>query len=56
MPIIFWCKNALDNINKNFAVVPTDKATGKIALVCKRFYASVITRELRLNNNSSTDS
>ena len=26
-----------------------------MALVCKRFYASVITRELALNNNSSTD-
>ena len=48
-------KNALDNIHKDFVVVPTDKATGNIALVCKRFYASVITRELRLNNNSSTD-
>ena len=30
--------------------------TGNIALVCKRFYSSVITRELGLNNNSSTDS
>ena len=26
-----------------------------ITLVCKRFYASVITRELGLNNNSSAD-
>ena len=26
-----------------------------LCLVCKRFYASVITRELTLNNNSSTD-
>ena len=48
-------KNALDNIHKDFVVVPIDKATGNIALVCKRFYASVITRELGLNNNSSTD-
>ena len=32
-----------------------DKATGNIAPVCKRFYASVITTELGLNNNSSTD-
>ena len=46
-------KNALDNIHKDFVVV--DKATGNIALVCKRFFASVITRELGLNNNSSTD-
>ena len=28
-------KNALDNIHKNFVVVPIDKATGNIALVCK---------------------
>ena len=48
-------KHALDNMHKDFAVAPIDKATGNIALVCKRFYASVITRELGLNNNSSTD-
>ena len=47
--------NALDSIHKDFVVVSIDKATGNIALVCKRFYASVITRELGLNNNSSTD-
>ena len=49
-------KNALDNIHKDFVVVPINKATGNIALVCKRFYDSVITRELGFNNNSSTDS
>ena len=48
-------KNAWDNTHKDFVVVLTDKVTGNIALVCKRFYASVITRELGLNNNSSTD-
>ena len=32
-------KNALDNIHKDVAVVPIDKATGNFALVCKRFYA-----------------
>ena len=47
--------NALDNIHKDFIVVPIDKETSNIALVCKRFYASVITRELGLRNNSSTD-
>ena len=45
--------NALDNIHKNFAVVPLDKATGDTALVYKRFYASDITRELGLSKNSS---
>ena len=48
-------KNVLDNILKVFVVVPIDKATGNIAHVCKRFYASVITRELGLNSKSSTD-
>ena len=31
-------KNALDNIQKDFVVVPIDKATGNIVLVCKRVY------------------
>ena len=48
-------KIALGNIHKDFAVVSINKATGSITLVCERFYASVITRELGLNNNSSTD-
>ena len=48
-------KNALDNIHEDFVVVPLEKATGNFAFVCKRFYVSVITRELGLNNNSSTD-
>ena len=56
MPIISRSKNTTDNINKDLVVVPIDKATGNIALVCKRFYASLVTRELGLNNNSSTDS
>ena len=36
-------------------VIPIDKATDNIAFVCKRFDASVITRELGLNHNLSTD-
>ena len=51
MAIISRCKKCL----RDFVVVPIDKATGNIALVCKRFYAFVITRKLGLNNNSSTD-
>ena len=50
-----YVKNALDKIHKDVVVTPIDKATGNIALFCKRFYAFVITRELGLNNNSSTD-
>ena len=47
-------KNTLDNIHKDFVVFLVDKAIGNISLVCKRFYASVINRELGLNNNSPT--
>ena len=32
-------KNILDNIHKDFVVVTIDKATGNIALACKRFCA-----------------
>ena len=48
-------KNALNDMHKDFAVVLIDKATGNIALVSKRFHVSVVTRELGVNNNSSTD-
>ena len=48
-------KSVLYNIHKDFVVVSIDNATGNIVLVCKRFYASVITRELGLNSDSSTD-
>ena len=48
-------KNALYNLHKDFVVAPIDKGAGIIALVYKRFYASVITTEFVLNNNSSAD-
>ena len=47
--------NALDNKHKDFVVVAIDKATGNIAFLYKRFYASVTTRELGLNKKSSAD-
>ena len=37
---------ALENAQKDFVVVPIDKATGIIALIYKRFYASFIAKEL----------
>ena len=42
-------------MHKYFAVVPNNKIIGNIALVCKRFYAFVIAKELGSSNNSSTD-
>ena len=38
-------KSALYNIHWDFVVDAIGKATGNIALVCKRFYAYVITRK-----------
>ena len=46
-------ENALDNTLTDFVIALIDKVTGHIALVCKRFYASAITRELGLNNKAS---
>ena len=48
-------KAALDKLRNNFVVVPIDKATGNIALICKSFYASVIANEVGLVNNNSTN-
>ena len=42
-------------MHKYLVVVPNNKIIGNIALVCKRFYASVIAKELGSSNNSSTD-
>ena len=47
-------RTALDQIHENFVVVPNEKATNNVALICKRFYASVITSELGLSNNDKT--
>lgn len=48
-------KKALELVHSKFVVVPVDKATGNIALICKRFYASVIAKELGLGINNSTE-
>ena len=45
---------ALQSIHSKYVVVPIDKATGNISLVCKRFYASVIAKELGMGENNST--
>lgn len=45
-------KNAWKSIHNNFLIIPIDTETRNITLVCKRFYLSVIAKELGLNNNS----
>ena len=44
------CMRALEDIHNRFVVVPIDKASSNIALVCKRFYAQVLVSELGLDN------
>ena len=39
---------ALENFHKDFVVVPIDKATENIALICKLFYVSVMAKALGL--------
>ena len=53
---VFKCKDAqynLKNLQEKFVLVPVDKASNNIAFICKRFYATVIVKELGLINNST---
>ena len=46
-------KKSIDYIYNHFSVALIDEATTN-TLACKRFYTSVIAKDLRLNNNWST--
>jgi len=46
-------RGALYDLQGKYVIVPIDKATGNVALVCKRFYDSVLVEELRLVNQAS---
>ena len=50
------CKKSLREIHNKFVLVPIDKAANNIAFICKRFYASVIVKELGLQNINSANS
>ena len=36
------------------SLVPIDKATGNVAVICQRFYAQVLVKELGLNDTNTT--
>ena len=43
----------LDNLNKLheiFVLVPADKASNNVIVVCKKYYLDVVIKELNLNN------
>lgn len=48
-------KSALEKIQENFIIVPIDKAAGNISIICKRFYAMILVKELGLNANNPTE-
>lgn len=48
------CLKYLDKLQSQFVIVPIDKASGNIALVCKRFYAQVLIKELGLDGLSGS--
>ena len=45
----------LDRIYENFVVVPVEKTANNVILIFKRFYASVITKDLGLGNNDKAN-
>ena len=41
---------ALDQLQSEFVLVPTDKASNNVTIVCKKFYVSLIQKELTSSN------
>ena len=37
-------------MHENFVLVPTDKASNNVIVVCKKYYLDVVIKELSLNN------
>lgn len=52
--VIPTVRTALDQFYGNVIVIRVDYATNSVTLICKFFYASVITKELGLSNNDNT--
>ena len=48
------CVNALQQLHSDYVIAPIDKATGNVAVICKRFYAMVLFKELGICDSHST--
>lgn len=48
------CVNSLQQLHSNYVITPIDKATGNVAVICKRFYAMVLFKELGICDASTT--
>ena len=47
------CKQYLEDFQKRFVLVPADKASNNILVVCKKYYLDVVLKELNTNNGTS---
>ena len=47
------CKNYLEDFQKQFVLVPADKASNNILIVCKKYYLDVVLKELDTCNGTS---
>ena len=47
-------KKCLSDLQMNYVMVPIDKAANNVAFVCKRYYATVILKELGLDGSSTS--
>ena len=45
----------LQELQDHFVLIPIDKAANNIALICKQYYASVIHKELKFSDNTSSN-
>ena len=43
-------KQAIDNIKRDFVIVPIDKANNNFAIICQKLYCDVLTKELSTTN------
>lgn len=48
IPVLQSSRKASKEIQQTYVIMPIDKASGNIALVCKRIYAKVLVSELGL--------
>ena len=48
------CINSLQQLHSNYVIAPIDKASGNVAVICKRFYAMVLFKELGICNSGTT--
>ena len=44
-------KEYLENFQKDFVFIPTDKASNNISIVCKGFYIKILLKEVRFFDN-----